>query len=43
MIRIYFAWYDMWIGAYWDTFDRTLYICPIPMLVIKIRAVEPHG
>lgn len=33
---IFFAWYDMWIGAYWDKSKRILYICPIPCVVIKI-------
>lgn len=30
------AWYDMWVGAYWDKKNRVLYICPLPCLVIKI-------
>lgn len=33
-IRIFWAWYDLWIGAYWDRKARILYICPIPTLVI---------
>ena len=35
-ISVFFAWYDMWIGAYWDKSKRILYICPIPCVVIKI-------
>lgn len=35
-ISMFFAWYDMWIGAYWDKSKRILYICPIPCVVIKI-------
>jgi hypothetical protein len=35
-IRIFFAWYDMWIGAYYDRMLRELYICPIPMVCIHI-------
>jgi len=35
-IRIFFAWFDMWIGAYWSEKNKTLYICPLPMCVIAI-------
>jgi len=26
------AWYDMWIGAYWDRRRRRLYVLPVPCL-----------
>jgi hypothetical protein len=35
-IRIFFAWYDMWIGAYWSKKERALYICLLPMIVVEI-------
>ena len=36
-MKIRFAWYDLWVGAYWDRKHRVLYVCPIPMVVIEIR------
>ena len=35
-IGIFFAWYDCWIGWYYDRKMRTFYICPLPMVVIQI-------
>lgn len=34
--RLFFAWYDWWIGAYWDRKDRLLYLCPLPMVGLKV-------
>jgi hypothetical protein len=26
------AWYDLWVGAYWDRKARKLYVLPLPCL-----------
>lgn len=32
----FFRWYDLWVGAYWDRVNRDLYVCPLPMLGVKL-------
>ena len=36
-IKPLFAWYDFWIGAYWDRKSKVLYVLPLPMFGIKIE------
>lgn len=36
-ITPFFRWYDLWIGIYIDRKNRTVYICPIPMVGIKVE------
>jgi len=36
-VRFSFAWYDLWVGAYYDRTKRTWYVCPLPMLLIEVR------
>jgi len=36
-MKFIFAWYDLWIGIYWDKKKRRLYILPIPMVGIYIQ------
>lgn len=36
-VKPIFAWYDLWIGAYWDRKARKLYILPIPCFGIVIE------
>jgi len=35
-VSVFFRWYDLWIGAFIDRKNRTVYICPIPMFGIKV-------
>jgi len=41
--RLVFAWYDVWVGAYWDRLDRHLYIFPLPMLGVRLDFGRPFG
>jgi hypothetical protein len=34
-----FAWYDFWVGAYYDRKDRWLYLM-IPMLGVRVRLIK---
>lgn len=36
-INIFFAWYDFWIGFFYDRDKHILYICPLPMVVIEVQ------
>jgi len=36
-IRFFFAWYDGWVGYYWNVSKRTLYICLLPWCAISFQ------
>ena len=36
-VQMIFAWYDLWIGLFYDKKKKYLYIFPIPMLGIVIK------
>ena len=35
-IRPLFAWYDFWVGVFWDRSKRKLYILPVPCIGVVI-------
>jgi hypothetical protein len=39
-VSIFFAWFDLWIGAYYDQKKRTLYFCLLPCCVIKLELAQ---
>jgi hypothetical protein len=38
--KMFFAWFDFWIGFYWDKEKRALFFAPLPCLVFKIKVRE---
>lgn len=35
-IKLIFAWYDLWVGVFWDAKKRRLYILPLPCVGVVI-------
>jgi hypothetical protein len=34
-VKLFFAWYDCWVGWYYDRRAGDLYVCPLPMVVFR--------
>lgn len=41
-IKPIFAWYDLWIGVFYDRIKRKIYVLPLPCLgfVITLKSKE---
>ena len=35
-LSLSFAWYDLWVGAYWSREKRVLHLCLIPTIVLSL-------
>lgn len=36
-VTFFIAWYDFWVGWFYDRKKRVLYVAPWPMFVFKIK------
>jgi hypothetical protein len=36
-VSFFFAWYDLWVGAYFDRKKCVLYVCPLPCCVFRFE------
>lgn len=36
-MKFRFAWYDLWVGVYWDQKKRVLHVCPFPTLLFSFQ------
>ena len=41
-IRPLFAWYDLWVGFYWDRRKSALYVLPLPTLGVVFTFEKPE-
>ena len=39
-VRLIFAWFDLWVGLFWDRHNRAIYVFPLPMWGIKISFMK---
>ena len=42
-LNFFFRWFDIWMGLYIDRKNKAVYICPVPMLGIKISWEQNSG
>jgi hypothetical protein len=42
-VRPLFAWYDLWIGVFWDRKAKRLYVLPLPCIgvVLDFSTTQP--
>ena len=36
-VHLIFAWYDFWVGLFWDRQKRRLYVFPVPCFGIMLE------
>jgi len=36
-VKPLFAWYDFWVGVFWDRESRKLYVLPLPCIGVVIQ------
>lgn len=41
-VRLIFAWYDIWVGAYFDRDRRRLYLLPVPCAGVVVQLPGQH-
>ena len=42
-VKLFFRWYDLWVGAYWSRKDGVLYVLPLPTLGAAISLREKRA
>jgi len=39
-VRVFFKWFDLWVGLYVDWPRRVFYFCPIPCVGVRLQLRE---